>query len=158
MRVFITLLGLSFLPMPCLAEESRWYHYDHLYLQGGSYIHFRSSDEHDGSNLFASLEAVRSDNWLYGLGLFDNSFGQFSQYLYAGKQWHLNGKMKNFHFKVTAGLIHGYKDEYKNKIPMNDFGIAPAIIPGFGYKKNRLGGDVILLGNSGLLFTVGYDL
>ena len=40
---------------------------------------------------------------------------------------------------------------------MNDYGIAPAIIPGIGYRRNRLGADMILLGNSAMLFTLGYE-
>ncbi len=140
------------------ASETTWYHYDHLYLQGGTYIHFTDSEDHEGPNLFVSLEAKKSNDWLYGLALFDNSFGQFSQYLYAGKNWDFHGTFENFHAKLTAGFIHGYKDEFKDKIPMNQYGIAPALIPGIGYKKDRLGADIVLLGNSGLLFTIGYDI
>ena len=144
-------------PLASQAEE-HWYNYDHLYLQGGTYIHYDPDDDHAGPRLFLGLEAVRSDNWLYGLALFSNSFNQFSQYLYAGKSWNFPGRAENFHVKVTAGLIHGYKDEFKDKIPNNGLGIAPAIIPGIGYKKGRFGVDVVLLGKSGLLFTAGMDL
>lgn len=157
MKLFALLLLACCLSIPALAAEEHWYNYDHLYLQGGSYMHFSHSEDHDGPNIFVSLEAVRSDNWLYGLGLFDNSFGQFSQYLYAGKVWDFHNTFENFHGRITFGLIHGYKDEFKDKIPMNNLSFAPAIIPGIGYKKDRLGADLILLGNSGLLFTLGYD-
>ena len=144
-------------PLVSQAEE-HWYNYDHLYLQGGTYIHYDPDDDHAGSRLFLSLEAVRSDNWLYGLALFSNSFNQFSQYLYGGKSWNFPGRAENFHVKITAGLIHGYKGEFKDKIPNNNNGIAPAIIPGIGYKKGRFGGDIVVLGIAGLLFTVGMDL
>lgn len=159
MKLLVTsLIGMLLLPAVSRAADTPWYEYDHLYLQGGSYVHFESSDDHAGSKFFASLEAVRSDAWLYGLALFDNSFGQFSQYLYGGKSWNFSGKFEHFHFKLTAGLIHGYKDEYQDKIPMNNYGIAPAVIPGIGYKRDRWGADMILLGNSAMLFTIGYDL
>ncbi len=143
-------------PYSVLAEES-WFNYDHLYLQAGSYVHFSQNDDHSGSRFLISLEAVKSNDWLYGVSLFDNSFGQFSQYLYTGKSWDYHDTWEGFHTKLTVGLIHGYKDEYRDKIPLNNSGIAPAIIPGVGYKKGRFGGDMIFLGFNALLFTVGMD-
>ena len=129
-----------------------------LYVQGGSYIHFDDDDDdYTGNRLFVSAELIRSDQWLYGLALFNNSFDQFSQYLYGGYQFEFEDTFKNFHAKVTVGIIHGYKDEFQDKIPYNSSGYAPAIIPSVGWKKDKLGVDVILLGTAGLLFTVGYD-
>ncbi len=144
-------------PLVAESQEEHWYNFDHLYFQAGTYVHFSSSDEHAGSNVFVSLEAVRSDDWLYGLALFDNSFNQFSQYLYGGKNWDFHGRFEGFHAKLTAGLIFGYKDEYEDKIPFNNNGVAPGLIPSVGYKKGRFGADMILLGNSAMLFTVGMD-
>lgn len=157
----LTRLGLCLAllsPFTLQAEEEHWYNFDHLYLQGGTYVHFQSSDDHAGTNLFGSLEAVKANDWLYGLALFDNSFGQFSQYLYGGKSWHFHGKWEGFHAKLTAGIIHGYKEPYEDKIPFNNSGFAPGLIPGVGYKKGRFGVDMILLGNSAMLFTLGMDL
>ncbi len=139
-------------------KEEKWYQYDHLYFQFGTYFHYHHSDDHAGNNLFGSLEAQKSNHWLYGLALFDNSFGQFSQYLYGGYQWQLPGDYENFHFKLTAGVIHGYKEPWDDKIPFNSKnGWAPGLIPGIGYKKNGWGIDMIFLGNSALLFTLGKD-
>jgi len=143
-------------PLATQAEE-HWYNYDHLTFSAGTYIHYDPDEDHEGARIFASLEAVKANNWSYGLALFNNSFNQFSQYLYGAKTWNFHGRFEGFHAKITAGLIHGYKDEFKDKIPNNDTGIAPAIIPGIGYKKGRFGGDVFILGISGLLFTVGMD-
>ncbi len=144
------------IPFTVLAEE-HWYNYDHLNFQAGTYFHFDSSEYFSGSKFFTSLEAVKSNDWLYGLSLFENSFSQFCQYLYAGKSWNYHGKLEGFHTKLTAGFIHGYKDEFKATIPFNSLGIGPAIIPGIGYKKGRFSGDMIMLEFSALLFTVGVD-
>ena len=149
--VMCLLLTLSF----DTQAEDRWYDFDRLYFQAGTYVHFDPDEEHDGNRLFASLEAIRSDDWLFGLALFNNSFDQFSQYLYGGKIWRFHEKWEGFHAKITAGLIHGYKDEFEDKVPFNDLGVAPAIIPGVGYSKGRFGADVYLLGVAGLLFTAG---
>ena len=139
-------------------KEEKWYQYDHLNLQFGTYVHYQSSDDHAGNNLFGALEAQKSNKWLYGLALFDNSFGQFSQYLYGGYVWNFPNDWKNFYFKLTAGVIHGYKEPWDDKIPYNSKnGWAPGLIPGFGYKKKGWSGNLIFLGNSALLFTIGKD-
>ncbi len=154
----LTLCLTLLIPFAIQAEEEHWYNFDHLFLYGGTYVHFESSEDHAGSNILVALEAVRSDNWLYGLALFDNSFNQFSQYIYAGKNWDFHGKLEGVHAKLTAGIILGYKDEFEDKIPFNNNGIAPGIVPSIGYKKGRFGVDMMLLGNSAMLFTVGMDL
>jgi len=128
-----------------------------LYVHGGAYTHFHDDDDYEGNPLFLGAELIRSDQWLYGLGLFNNSFDQFSQYVYGGYQFEFDNSLQNFHAKLTAGIIHGYKGEFQDKIPFNNSGYAPAIIPSVGWKKDKLGFDVILLGKAGLLFTVGYD-
>lgn len=151
--LFIMLLS----PFIAQADE-HWYDYDHLYLQGGSYAHFTSSDDYKGTNVLVSLEAIKKNDWSYGLALFNNSFDQFSQYLYLGKTWNYSGSFDGFHSKLTAGFIHGYRGEYQDKIPFNNVGIAPAIIPSVGYKVGRYGTDISLLGVAGLLMTVGLDL
>lgn len=139
------------------AQDAHWYNYDHLNFEAGTYIHYDPDDDHAGNRLFTSLEAVKSNDWFYGLALFNNSFDQFSQYLYGGKLWNFHDRWEGFNAKITAGLIHGYKGEFKDKIPNNQAGIAPAIIPGVGYRKGRFGGNVYVLGISGLLFTAGVD-
>ena len=153
MLVFwLVLLG----PFSAQAEE-HWYGFDHLSMQAGSYVHYEADEDHAGSRLFASLEAVRSDDWFYGLALFNNSFDQFSQYLYGGKNWNFHGHWEGFYARISAGLIHGYKGEFEDKIPFNDLGVAPAIIPGAGYRKGRFSANAYVLGVAGLLFTAGID-
>ena len=154
--VRFTLYLVTLFPFATQAEE-HWYSYDHFYFQAGTYEHFHSDDDFAGDRMFASLEAIKSSNWLYGLALFNNSFDQFSQYLYGGKILNFHGRLDGFHAKITAGVLHGYRGEFKDRVPLNDAGVSPAIIPGMGYKKERFGCDVFLLGFSGLLFTAGMD-
>jgi hypothetical protein len=94
---------------------------------------------------------------MIGLALFDNSFGQFSQYAYFGQEWDLwpLGPGRVF-ANVTAGLLHGYKDPYQDKIPLNQLGIAPAIIPTLGWRVGSIGLGVSLLGFNGLMFTASW--
>jgi hypothetical protein len=119
--------------------------------------HWHYSAEH--KNVFlGAMDRYVGGNRFCGLALFSNSFGQASAYAYVGQRWdNLGGDPKLF-AKVSAGLIWGYRGEYKDKIPFNNLGIAPAIIPSLGYAFNRQdSAQVVLLGNAGLLFAYGHS-
>lgn len=147
-------MGTAAGPEPLLAEGLG----HHLYAQLGAYTHYGDSEDHEGPPLFGSLELVQPSGWFYGSALFNNSFGQFSQYLYVGKTFSLSKLYEPLHFKLSAGVIHGYKGEFEDKIPLNGLGIAPAIIPAIGVKHGRIGVDLVLLASEALLITVGYDI
>jgi len=154
----ILLLSLSSISYADDNSDDSWLSYDHLVLNAGAYTHFGDDPEYDGKPILVSLEAHKSNDWLYGLALFDNSFGQFSQYAYVAKLWRFSDTKDGFYGKLSGGFIHGYKDEYEDKIPLNSLGVAPAIIPGVGYKKGRYGTELVLFGTAGVLWTFGLDL
>ena len=114
--------------------------------------HWHYSAEHRPVKLVAMDSHVAGGRFC-GLAVFTNSFGQTSTYVYVGKQWDgLLGNPKLF-TKVSAGLLWGYRGEYKDKIPFNQTGIAPAIIPSLGYTFTpKDSAQAYLLGNAGLLF------
>jgi len=107
--------------------------------------------------LLGAMDRYVAGQRFCGLALFSNSFGQPSAYAYVGQRW--DGVMghPDVFVKVSAGLIYGYKDPYKNKIPFNDYGVAPAIIPALGYRFGQ-GHSVqmMVLGNAGILFAYGH--
>ncbi|MEY4419593.1 MAG: hypothetical protein RLZZ498_189 [Pseudomonadota bacterium] len=117
--------------------------------------HWRFNPEHRPVFLGALERQVPGDRFC-GLALFRNSFGQPAAYAYVGQQWnHLMGHPELF-VKLSAGFIYGYKGKYQNKIPFNEYGIAPVIIPSVGYalsKDDSL--QVMVLGTAGLLFSYG---
>lgn len=122
--------------------------------------HFSPESDHVNDQNMLGVEMRLVNKWLYGVTLFDNSFGQESQYLYTGYQWNLSG-FSSFgsvrqHFKLTGGLVHGYKDEYQDKIPFNGLGVAPAIIPTYGVRYKNLITEASLGGVSAFTITVGY--
>jgi hypothetical protein len=117
--------------------------------------HWRFSPDHRPVFLGAMDRHVNGNRFC-GIALFRNSFGQPASYVYVGKQWNnLLGNPQLF-AKVSAGLIYGYKGKYQDKIPFNDYGIAPAIIPSLGYTFTPSdSAQVMLLGTAGLLFSYG---
>ena len=101
------------------------------------------------------LEAEFSNRWLAGAAVFDNSFGQDSQFLYVGKSWPIAGS-EHFYFKLMGGLLHGYKEPYEDKIPLNGLGIAPAIVPAVGARYRWLFGEINLGGLAVVTVTGGF--
>jgi hypothetical protein len=120
------------------------------------YTHHWSNNPEHKQVLLGALDRHVAGGRFCGLALFTNSFGQGSAYAYVGKQWDgLLGNPKLFS-KVSAGLLYGYRGEYKDKIPFNNLGIAPAIIPSLCYHITpKDSAQVFLLGNAGLLFAYG---
>ncbi|CAM3588339.1 sn-glycerol-3-phosphate transporter [Parendozoicomonas haliclonae] len=116
-------------------------------------IHFHHNDEHNDRQNLIGIER-RDASTVMGATVFKNSFNQDSQYIYWGKRFPLQDSEYGLRARVTFGLLHGYRGEYKNKIPLNRFGVAPAILPSLGYTTRYIEGDVVLLGINALLFTI----
>jgi hypothetical protein len=162
------LCSILFLSLHAKAEEKyyssnntldidRVYVYTSIFTQ-----HVSPEEEHVNDQNMFGVEFRMTNKWMYGFTKFNNSFGQESQYLYTGYKW---GILKSAryrdsyqYFKLTGGLLHGYKDEYEDKIPLNGLGVAPAIIPTYGYqnKKLNLFTEVSLGGASVVVVTLGY--
>lgn len=131
---------------------------------GPSAIHFNPSPDHVHWNHLVGLELL-TPRWaafgaartILGFTSFDNSFGQPSQYLYAGLEWDVGRLAGGTVFgSITAGLLRGYRDEYQDKIPFNGLGVAPAIIPAIGWRYRRFGVWMTLLGFNGLMYGVSW--
>lgn len=122
--------------------------------------HFDPSPDHADHNHLVSVELLttrwtfwKADRSTLGLALFDNSFGQFSQYVFFGLEWDLAKAFGGtFYANVTGGLLHGYKPPYENKIPFNQYGTAPVLIPTAGWRYGHFSVTASLLGLNGIIF------
>jgi hypothetical protein len=173
LRYGVHILGLALilalLAAPCLAQEQenqaqedekssdqssgwsidRWYIYTSLYTK-----HFDPDPEHVNHQKTIGVEVQMTNNWVFGLASFDNSFGQRSEYLYAGYKWDLF-RSRYWYFKLTGGLLHGYKEPYEDKIPLNGLGVAPAILPTLGFRYKFFVTEVSLAGIAAVNVTAG---
>lgn len=149
---------------PAVVERSAWdapepWRTDRFFFETSVYTrHYSYDPAHDDSQRLLLLEYNITENWLVGGAAFDNSFGQWSQFVYGGYRFRPFEKLQPLYFKVAAGVLHGYKDEYQDKIPMNSSGYAPAIVPSVGYCFRRYCSEVVFFGTAGLLVTVGVTL
>lgn len=132
---------------------------DKVQLQLATYVHYKSSDDYEGPPIYGAAEVHKSSGWLYGLGLFNNSYDQFSQYLYVGRQFNLyQFDDKLLHFKVSAGAMHGYHDEHEDTLPWRIGDIGPVIIPAVGIQTGRWSMDLVFLVDEALMFNFGFEL
>lgn len=125
--------------------------------QTSLYTHHWSEDpDHNNTQKLIDFEFETTKKWSYGFAWFDNSFGQPSQYLYAGYYWDLFGTEWAY-VKVTGGLLHGYKEPFEDKIPFNGLGIAPAIVPSIGVRYKRVFTELQILGGAATTRTAGFS-
>ncbi|MCO2343298.1 sn-glycerol-3-phosphate transporter, partial [Pseudomonas aeruginosa] len=118
--------------------------------------HFNPDPEHNNHQDLLGLEYNRADGVLAGGATFRNSFSQRSNYAYLGKRF--DSDSYPVYLKLTGGLLQGYRGEYRDKIPLNRFGVAPAIIPSVGVRFGPLGSELVLLGNSAAMINLGLRL
>ena len=117
--------------------------------------HWNPSTEHKHVVLVALDEQLPGDRFC-GVSLFSNSFGQPSAYVYAGQQFNGLLGVPQLFVKVTAGILYGYVEPYEDKVPLNNNGFSPAIIPAIGYQFTPQDSvQVKVLGNAGLMFSYG---
>ena len=163
-RTLTLLLVLGFHGI-CLAEQgfaekyfgwSTEWEFKRTYLYSSLYTrHYDPEPEHVNDQNLIGFEGQTADNRVLGLAIFDNSFGQRSEYLYFGRI-HKPFRSKRWYVKLTGGVLHGYKEPYEDKIPFNDLGVAPAIIPGLGYRYKSFFAEFSQLGLAAGMVTAGF--
>jgi hypothetical protein len=152
LRSYSLLLGL--LPLPALATNLPSQDNGFWYLQTSVYTrHYSYDPAHNDTQHLMGVERNEASGLVWGAATFDNSFSQRSYYAYAGQRF--DNATYPVYLKFTGGLIQGYRGEYKNKIPLNHFGIAPAIIPSLGAHYGPVAVELVLLGTSAGMITAG---
>jgi hypothetical protein len=153
---------------PTFAPASPWdapepWRTDRFYTQFAYYtLHFHYDSRHRQSYLidgeYHFQDYWLGGQWIAGVALFQNSFGQFSQYVFGGLQWRPSEEHQPLYIKLTAGPLHGYEGQYRDKVPLNHYGTGLAIIPSIGYCLKRYCGEMAFLGTNAMLFTIGMTI
>jgi hypothetical protein len=117
--------------------------------------HFHPSSTQNNHQELLNLEWNYKDNLLVGAASFRNTYRQATQLVYWGAKFHPVDAVPDGYVKVVAGLIHGYKGEYRDRIPFNQLGTAPAILPAVGYCYKQLCSELIVFGTAGAMVTAG---
>lgn len=152
------------IPPPQATAASAWdapepWRTDRFFLATSVYTkHFYFDPAHNNQQHLIQGEWNMTEQWLAGAALFENSFGQPTQYVYGGYRFRPLAELQPLYLKVTAGLVHGYTGQYQNKIPLNNSGIAPVIIPSVGYCLSRFCSELVIFGAAGALITIGVTI
>ena len=137
---------------------------DRFYFQTSlATVHWNPSDKHNNNQKLVYGEWRLQERWLggqvlVGAAAFSNSFYQPSQFVFGGLLWRPFDSVPAAYARIAAGVLHGYKGEYQDKIPFNSTGFAPAAIGSVGYCFNRICGEMVLIGTSGVMWTLGVTL
>ncbi|EJM13520.1 hypothetical protein PMI21_04147 [Pseudomonas sp. GM18] len=124
------------------------------YLQASVYTrHYSPDPEHNNNQDLIGLEREEASGWLFGGATFRNSFSQRSYYAYAGQRY--ESADYPVYIKLTGGVVEGYHGKYQDKIPLNRFGVAPAIIPSLGVHYGPVAAELVLLGFNAVMVTTG---
>lgn len=150
-KALILLVALLAAPVAWAGEGDSWYLQTSVFTR-----HWNHDPQHNNHQDLIGVERNRADGWVWGGATFRNSFRQRSNYVYAGKRFDLDDSP--FYFKVTGGAIQGYHGKYRDKIPLNRYGVAPAVIPSVGAQVGRFASEFVVLGNSAGMINLGVHL
>ena len=137
---------------------------DRFYFQTSlATVHWNPSDKHNNNQKLVYgewrlQERCLGGQVLAGAAAFSNSFYQPPQFVFGGLLWRPFDSVPAAYARIAAGVLHGYKGEYQDKIPFNSTGFAPAAIGSVGYCFNRICGEMVLIGTSGVMWTLGVTL
>lgn len=140
-------LALSF-PIAAQADTGHWYLQTSVLTR-----HFGSNTNYNNRQDLIGLERNRADQLLWGAATFRNSFSQRSYYAYVGKRFDTDGGP--VYAKISGGLVQGYRGKYRDKIPLNRFGVGPVIIPAIGANLGPVGVEWVLLGAAATMVNAG---
>jgi hypothetical protein len=128
-------------------------------LMASPYSFHYSQDPNHKEVWMIGLEHQRTDGFILGGTYFSNSFGQPSGYVYAGQRLDHWSAYDQLFAQWTAGVIYGYKGEYKDKVPFNHNGFSPGVVLAVGWQFTPLYSiQFNVLGNSALMFQFSVDL
>lgn len=148
---------------------------DELLLQTSIWTkHYNPEPDHNNHQKLINLEYYFNDEmkffvnpeqlswrddirWLTGAATFKNSYDQQSLYLYGGGRYdYFLDEHSQAYIKLTAGLLYGYRGEYKDKIPLNNLGVAPVILPALGIQYRKVNLEIVPFAAAGVMVNTGF--
>ena len=100
---------------------------------------------------------VNHTQWFVGAATFKNSFSQRTYYAYVGGRYRFNKyEFIEPYLRLTGGLLHGYRGEYQDKVPLNKYETAPVLVPSIGVDIQQVSLELAAFAASGVMLNIGY--
>jgi len=132
---------------------------DQLQLQLASYTHYEDSDDYEGPPIYGGAEVHKASAGSTAPAWFNNSYGQFSQYLYVGHQFNLyRFDDKILHFKLSGGALHGYTTNTRIRCRRRSGTSVRSSIPAVGIDAGRWSFDLVFLVDEAMMFNFGFEI
>jgi hypothetical protein len=154
----ITLVVSAALPGAAVAQESWFPAGDKIRIAyTPKAFHFVTDSDYVDWNNIVALEWVtpRHTFWdanrtHFGISVFNNSYGQPSQAIYAGLEWDWTSALGGDVFlSLSAGLVHGYKEPWEDKLPLNSaLGVGVTLVPSITWQRSGIGITATLTGSA----------
>lgn len=146
--LLVTLCALLISPCALAMDGEFWYFQTSAYTK-----HWKPDPDHNNRQKLIGIERNHEDGSLWGDATFLNSFDQRSYYGYYGHRWVADEYP--VYAKLSGGLVYGYKGKYKDRIPLNRYGIAPVLVPAIGTFYGPVGAELVILGGAAAMINVG---
>jgi hypothetical protein len=157
-RAAIALAVIAALPAAALAQDQWLAAGDKIRLAyTPKAFHFVTDSDYVDWNNIVALEWLTprhtfwgADRTHFGLSVFNNSYGQPSQAAYAGLEWDWTSALGgNVYLSLSAGLVHGYKEPWEDKLPLNNaLGVGVTLVPTVGWQRGGIGFAATLTGSA----------
>ena len=99
-----------------------------------------------------------SDQWLGRCRGIRQCVRQSPQAGFGGWRYRPLPDVQPLYLKILGGVVHGYRGQYRDNIPLNHSGFAPVVIPSVGYCISRVCSEVVVGGGAGMLLTFGVSI
>ena len=125
----------------------------------GPYVyHYYNNASYNDLPMATGLEWEPRGSWLeFGVVYFRNSYYQDSVYAYVGKRWFIADDKEGVYLSGIGGPLYGYRGVHEKRIPFNHHGLGVTLAPIVGYQYRSVNSQLIVLGNSAIVVTFGYD-
>jgi hypothetical protein len=121
-------------------------------------FHYSQDTEHRPVWM-VGVERQYPSSYLWGATYFSNSFGQPSGFVYGGQRLNHWSAYDQLYAQWTAGILYGYKGEFKDKVPFNYGGFSPGAVLAVGWQFTPMYAlQLNVLGNSALMVQFSLDL
>ncbi|WP_157960467.1 sn-glycerol-3-phosphate transporter [Marinimicrobium alkaliphilum] len=117
--------------------------------------HFHPQPYHTENQQLVALEYHLRPQQMRSVGgaSFRNTFDQRSYYLYVSRRY--NHPEWPVYARVTGGLLYGYRGDFRRRVPLNQGGFSPGIVPMVGVQVSRFQSELVLFGLAGVMVKVG---